>query len=157
MENEEMQVSEKTKNRKICGYNKKTLICLIVLIVIAFGFFYAGAKYEKNKMAKLGLTKNATDICFGATSPGVQSVTGEVSSVGDNTMTIKKDDGSMLEFSIASNTKIGKKGDTLASFSSGQKVVVRVMQGPDGKFLAQSVKQAPTETQPATGTTQPAK
>jgi hypothetical protein len=156
MENEEKQVLEKTNNYKICGYNKKTLVCLAVLLVVALGFFYAGAKYEKNKMVRLGLTKNATDICFGSKSPGVQSITGELSAIGDASVTIKKADGSTLEISIAPNTKIGKKGDTLAKFSVGQQVVARAMQVPDGKFLAQSIKKAEAETQPAAETTEPA-
>jgi hypothetical protein len=156
MENEETQVSEKTKGCKICGYNKRTLICLLVLLVVAAGFFYAGAKYEKNKLTKLGLTKNAKDVCFGSTSQGVESISGEVSAIGDNTLTIKKTDGSLLEVSVASTTKIGKKGDTLASFATGQQVVVKGMKGADGRFLAQSVKQAVAETQPDQTTTQPA-
>lgn len=47
-------------NKKIMGYNKKTLVTTLVLVLVAGVMFYAGAKYEKNKLSKLGLLKNGT-------------------------------------------------------------------------------------------------
>lgn len=45
----------------IWGYSKKTLTIGLMLIVVAGGMFYIGAKYEKNKLSKLGLLKNGTE------------------------------------------------------------------------------------------------
>jgi hypothetical protein len=45
---------------KIMGYDKKTLMIVASLIVVALVMFYAGAKYEKNKLSKLGLLKNSS-------------------------------------------------------------------------------------------------
>ena len=52
---------------KIMGTNKKTLASIIVLVLVAGIMFYAGAKYEKNKLSKMGLLKN---------SPSSQTSTG---------------------------------------------------------------------------------
>lgn len=45
----------------IWGYKKKTLAAGLMLLVVAGGMFYIGAKYEKNKLSKLGLLKNGTE------------------------------------------------------------------------------------------------
>lgn len=41
----------------ICGYNKKTLVVVTLLILVAGIMFYAGAKYEKKKLLSLGFSK----------------------------------------------------------------------------------------------------
>lgn len=46
---------------KIWGYSKKTLTIGLMLVVVAGGMFYIGAKYEKNKLSNLGLLKNGTE------------------------------------------------------------------------------------------------
>lgn len=42
---------------KILGYNKKTVVTVIVAIILAGIIFYAGAEYEKNKLSSHGLLK----------------------------------------------------------------------------------------------------
>lgn len=49
------------EEEKILGYRKRTLIIGAILVVVAGGMFYTGAKYEKNKLSKLGLLKNGTE------------------------------------------------------------------------------------------------
>ena len=39
------------------GYKKKTLAATAILILVAAVMFYAGAKYEKNKLLSLGFAK----------------------------------------------------------------------------------------------------
>ncbi|MFZ2226267.1 MAG: hypothetical protein WA064_02360 [Candidatus Moraniibacteriota bacterium] len=39
------------------GYKKKTLAGAAILILVAAVMFYAGAKYEKNKLLSLGFAK----------------------------------------------------------------------------------------------------
>lgn len=49
------------EEEKIWGYSKKTLKTGLMLVIVAGGMFYVGAKYEKNKLSKLGLLKNGTE------------------------------------------------------------------------------------------------
>lgn len=49
------------EEEKIWGYKKKTLTTGLMVLVVAGGMFYVGAKYEKNKLSKLGLLKNGTE------------------------------------------------------------------------------------------------
>lgn len=42
---------------KILGYNKKTVVTVIIAIILAGIIFYAGAEYEKNKLTSHGLLK----------------------------------------------------------------------------------------------------
>lgn len=49
------------EEEKIWGYSKKTLTVGLMLVVVAGGMFYVGAKYEKNKLSNLGLLKNGTE------------------------------------------------------------------------------------------------
>jgi len=55
---EEINMNEEGK---ILGYNKKTLVTVLILVLVAGSMFYLGAKYEKNKLSKLGLLKNDTE------------------------------------------------------------------------------------------------
>lgn len=45
---------------KVCGYNKKMLTVIILLIFVSGIMFYAGAKYEKRKLLSLGFAKCET-------------------------------------------------------------------------------------------------
>ncbi len=49
------------EEEKIMGYSKKTVRAVVVLVLVAGAMFYAGAKYEKSKLSKLGLLKNGTE------------------------------------------------------------------------------------------------
>lgn len=68
---------------KIAGYNKKTVVIALVAIILAGVFFYAGAKYEKNKLISLKLMKNnAKDVC----TPAVSKKTTEQQGVTTTTL-----------------------------------------------------------------------
>lgn len=43
---------------KIVGYNKKMVVYATVIIIVSGLVFYAGAQYEKHKLASLGLAKS---------------------------------------------------------------------------------------------------
>ena len=122
----------------ICGYDKKMLVIVITLIIIAGGAFYVGAKYEKNKLSKLGLMKNnKSEICL---LPGV--VEGEIISKNDNMWRIKIADGSTQEVFISASTKMSKKSTgTLTDLALGQQVSINGIKNVDGSFLAQTIKQ----------------
>ncbi|MFA5961289.1 MAG: hypothetical protein WC848_01230 [Parcubacteria group bacterium] len=44
---------------KVYGYEKKVLAVIVLVVFVAGAMFYAGAKYEKRKLDKLGLLRNA--------------------------------------------------------------------------------------------------
>lgn len=50
-----------TEEGTIAGYNKKTLVTVFVALFLVGIAFYGGAKYEKNKLSRLGLLKGAAD------------------------------------------------------------------------------------------------
>ncbi|MFZ2193359.1 MAG: hypothetical protein WAV31_03885 [Candidatus Moraniibacteriota bacterium] len=45
---------------KVCGYSKRMLAVIILLIFVSGIMFYAGAKYEKRKLLSLGFAKCET-------------------------------------------------------------------------------------------------
>ena len=59
---------------KIMGYSKKTLAIVIALVLGAGIVFYAGAKYEKNKLMKLKLLGKQID-CSTCPIPGATDAT----------------------------------------------------------------------------------
>jgi len=58
---------------KVMGYNKKTVVCVLVLVLIAGGMFYAGAKFEKNKLLKLNLLGDRKSCFDDATGAAVKN------------------------------------------------------------------------------------
>jgi hypothetical protein len=138
---------------KVCGYNKKTLVIVVALLVIIGGAFYAGAKYEKSKLSKFGLIKSGKNEASCKVS---DSVAGEITAKTDNTITIKTSDGNIQNVSLSDPMKTGKKSSAmLASLAVGQQVVIKGIKNADGSFLAQSIKQSTSATPitPATPTT----
>ena len=130
---------------KVCGYDKKMLAIVVVLIVIAGGAFYVGAKYEKSKLVKLGLVKNdKSEVCLSSVY-----IDGEIISKNDNMWGIKLKDGSTQEVLISASTKMNKKStETLVSLAIGQKVNINGLKSVDGIFLAKTIKQvAATQAQ----------
>jgi ribosomal protein S1 len=125
---------------KVCGYNKKTLVVVVVLLIIAGGAFCIGAKYEKNKLSKLGLLGKSqnVDVC-----KAKDMVTGEITAITDNSMSIKTADGNIQSVLISAALKTGKKSASmLTSLAVGQQVTVKGLKNVDGSFSAQSVKSA---------------
>ena len=129
----------------LCGYNKKTLVIVIALLLVASSAFYVGAKYEKNKLSRLGLLKNAQneDTC-----KAKDLVTGEITAITENAISIKTSDGNIQNVSISVLMKTGKKSaPELAGLAIGQQVTVKGVKNVDGSFSAQSVKQVSATTQ----------
>ena len=52
-------MEEIENGEKILGYDKKLIIRYAVWVAIALVAFYAGAKYEKNKLERLHLLKSS--------------------------------------------------------------------------------------------------
>jgi len=129
---------------KICGYNKKTLVAVIVLLIIAGGAFFIGAKYEKSKLAKLGLLKSGKNEAVCKTN---DSIAGEITVKTDTTVTIKTSDGNTQDISLASIKPSKKNTPMLANLAVGQQVIISGTKNADGSFLAQSIKQSTATTQ----------
>jgi len=129
----------------ICGYNKKTLTAVVILLLIAGGAFYIGSKYEKSKLSKLGLLKSGQneDTC-----KAKDLITGEITAITDNAITIKTSDGNTQNVSISLSMKtIKKDASALSTLAVGQQVVVKGVKNVDGSFSAQSIKPAVAATQ----------
>jgi hypothetical protein len=130
---------------KICGYNKKTLIVVIVLLLIACGALCVGAKYEKSKLAKLGLLKENKDE---DSCKAKDSITGEIVTKTNNTVAIKMSDGNIQNTSIAASMKRNKNQEgILSNLAIGQQVIIKGVKNEDGSFSAQSIKQIVSENQ----------
>jgi len=123
---------------KVCGYNKKTLVIVLALLIIAGGAFFIGAKYEKSKLAKLGLLKNnKNEICQLAVL-----VKGEIVSKSDTSLEIKTKNGQTQQFLISALTKMSKKSTgSVADLVIGQQIEVKGLKNTDGSFSAQTIKQ----------------
>ncbi len=138
---------------KIAGYNKKTLAMVVAAIILLGIGFYAGAKYEKNKLANLGLLKNsgATTIVKKAkkvkTNVGTNNiqagntVSGSIVSKDVQGVTIKTSDNASQIVSITSATKIGATGTgTLADLTVGEQITASGTKNSDGSFSAENIQ-----------------
>ncbi len=144
---------------KIAGYNRKTIV-IVLVAVIALGIgFYVGAKYEKSKLARLGLLKNnsnggaavAQKTKKKKTKAKTNQVSGNVISgsiVSKNaqSVTIKTNGNVSQIVSVTSATKIGAtETGTLADLTVGEQITVSGTKNPDGSFTATNIQPvAPT-------------
>jgi nitrite reductase (NO-forming) len=92
---------------KIWGYSKKTLTTGLMVVVVAGGMFYAGAKYEKNKLSRLGLLKNGTEQVAKQKKQKTEATVGDVK---EFSMTSFYDDKgkwfSLKEISVSKGDKV---------------------------------------------------
>ena len=127
---------------KICGYNKKTLVIALVLILI-IGAFFIGTRYEINKLIKMGILE---DEAGEGTCKGRDLVAGEIITKTNNNITIRTSDGNIQNASISVAMKIVKKNeDVLASLNIGQQVEIRGLKNIDGSFSVLSIKQVSSD------------
>jgi len=75
---------------KIMGFSKKTIYAALAIIVVAGVMFYAGAKYEKNKLSSLGVKKSsvngsATPKTKKSKTPGAANTPDNTNTAPDNT------------------------------------------------------------------------
>lgn len=126
--------------------NKKTIGAIVVAIVIAGVFFYAGMSYGGNNVRAAivargsGVGRNgATGANFRGNSGGL--VAGEVLSQSDQSFVVKlRDGGSKIVF-WATSTPITKSATgTSQDLKIGEQVVVTGTPNPDGSVTAQSIQ-----------------
>jgi hypothetical protein len=131
------QIKREEIKDEIYGYNKKTLIFVAVLLLVAGSAFYVGAKYEKNKLFKLGLLNDCKSIAAGK----IIEIYGEIVTKNDNTMTIKANDGSIQDIFFTPATRMSKKNkNRIVDLAVGQSVMVKGERDDRGVFSAQVIQ-----------------
>ena len=144
---------------KIFGYDKKTLLIVAVVVILLGGSFYAGAKYEKSKLTKLGLLKNATvantsakKVKLPAADTNVNTekaatISGSITAKDTKSVTIKTTDNLTQIISITDTTAIGASGKgVLADLTIGEKVTANGTKNSDGSFSAKDIQPANATT-----------
>ncbi len=78
---------------------------------------------------------------FGSGTGGSRSLTGEVISQSDDSLTIKLSDGSTKIVFVSDSTQITKSVDgTIDDLSEGEQIFVSGSENPDGSYTAQIIQ-----------------
>jgi len=134
---------------KIGGYQKKTLVAAAIAIVVAGAVFYAGAKYEKAKLAKLPKSNTCAisdttkvskkQAAADAAAKAANSISGTITAKDARNITLKLADGTSKVIALDE-----------ATLTVGEAVTVVGQTNADGSFTTQSIGKtvvsAPTDT-----------
>ena len=118
----------------------KPLYVLFLVIIIAAAGFYGGMWYQKNQTQ--ASFANGANGQFGRRfgGNGMMPVRGQVVNTGNNTVTVKLNDGSSKIVDLTAQTTINKTTTGSASdLKSGQEVTAIGMSNSDGSITAQTV------------------
>lgn len=119
----------------------KFLYVLILVIIVAAAGFYGGMWYQKNQ-TQASFARGA-DGQFGFRrfgGNGMMPVRGQVVNTGNNSVTVKLNDGSSKIVDLTAQTTINKTTTGSASdLKSGQEVTAIGMSNSDGSITAQTV------------------
>lgn len=150
---------------EVLGYKKKTVVLVAALVVLAGVMFYAGAKYEKGKLTKLGLvgkgtvaadqtTKKSKKTAVTPAVPVTESVWGKVTAKTATTLAVKLADGTTQTVTLAPATTVSRSGAAaLATLYIGEPIQVTATKNADGTLAATDVSTTPS---PAPAMTPPA-
>lgn len=117
--------------------NKKYLIIFgITIIVIGVASFYGGTKYELQRSpAQRGQQIRNNRVA------NFRPISGEIISIGENTITTKLDSGSSKIILFSPKTDINKAASVSATeLKTGEKVSVVGQENTDGSVTAQSIQ-----------------
>ena len=139
--------------------DKNLVITGLVLVIVAAGSFFAGAKYQSLKtrlkgefgavrmMDGQGARSGQMMQFGGGTGKGIggfRPVAGEIISSEDGSITVKLTDGSSKIVTITDDTTINTAAEASASdLKTGESVAVFGTQNSDGTVTAQSVQLNP--------------
>ena len=111
--------------------NNVIITILVSLLVGGLGF-YGGIQYQKSQQQG-GTIRQGNTL-------GARPVSGEVTSVDNESVTVKMQDGSSKLIIISDSTKINKMSDgTISDLVNGLQVTALGEQNSDGSITAQSV------------------
>ena len=138
--------------------NSTNLIILIaVALIMGAGGFFAGSRYQKSKSpanfnARGGFTrtgqsngaKNANGNAFG------RPVSGTITNVDGNNLTVKTQDGSSKIIILSDSTKINKTtAGAKSDLKTGEQVMVIGQESSDSTITATTVSVGQTLTAPS--------
>jgi hypothetical protein len=123
----------------------KPLYVLILVVIFAAAGFYGGTVFQKSQ-TRASFARGAGGqfgARFGAGGPGgagMMPVRGQIVSSGDNTITVKMQDGSSKIVDLTSQTMINKTATgTTSDLKSGTTVTAIGTSNSDGSVTAQTV------------------
>ncbi|OGM11826.1 hypothetical protein A2Z22_00080 [Candidatus Woesebacteria bacterium RBG_16_34_12] len=125
--------------------NKNILITIIVALVVGVGAFFGGVQYQKSKKVSFtpGQFQNGIRPSGFPQRNGFQGgrpVSGEITSIEDNTITVKTQDGSSKIVIYSDSTKVNKTSEGLKEdLKVGEQVMVIGSEGTDGTVTAQNI------------------
>jgi threonine dehydrogenase-like Zn-dependent dehydrogenase len=142
-----------SENKKI---NTLTIIILLIALSIGFG---GGIYYQKTKTTNLiqnGQLRNfqgSNGQNIGPSGAGngtnrngarFNGITGEITSVDENSITVKMNDGSSKIVLFSDKTQVNKSAQaSVADLKAGETVMVMGETGTDGSVTAQSIQLNP--------------
>lgn len=135
--------------------NKKLLITAITVLILGGGVgFYGGMKYQQSKTPTRQFGNFAGRNGSGGTNNAFRPVNGQILSAGDNSITVKIQDGSSKIIILTDKTQINKAAQgTVIDLQVGATVAVFGQFNSDGSVTAQSVQLNPItkDTNPPQG------
>jgi hypothetical protein len=122
----------------------KTII--IAIIVGALGF-YGGIQYQKSQKVSFSRgsqtfpgAANQQRTAGGQRNMGARPVSGEITSIDDNTITIKTQDGGSKIVIYSTSTKVNKTSEgSKSDLKVGEQVMAVGSESSDGTVTAQSI------------------
>jgi hypothetical protein len=149
------------------GYKKITLALVAGMVLLAGVSFYAGAKYEKVKLSKLGLLVDKKSqvketkvkkqpVAAEVQGPKIETLEGKIAAKTATTLTITLADGKKQEVLLTPEVKIGENGTgKIAQLFVGQQISVSGLRNPEGTFAAQEIKPIAAAQKTTTATKAP--
>jgi hypothetical protein len=152
--------------------NSLNLVTLVLVIVVGGTAFFGGMKYQENKTVQAmksqyatnpfsgrnrnqagGTETNTASTGVGQRRMGNGQVIGEITSVADNSITVKMTDGSSKIILLSDKTSINKASvATKSDLKVGEKVAAFGTPNTDGSVSGSSVQLNPTMPNVPSGT-----
>lgn len=117
------------------------VIVVVLLLVVGGGGFFAGMKYQEGKQPASSSQAGRFQGQRGGNRNGLGSVSGEILSVDDKTMSVKLQDGSSKIVILSQTTTYSKAvSGTRDDLKVGERVVAFGQGNSDGSVTAQNVQ-----------------
>jgi hypothetical protein len=128
--------------------NNLLKIIIVAIVVGALGFF-GGMQYQKSQRGNFltnnnqrfvgGMNQQAGTVRQGRAA-GFSPVSGEITSLDENTITVKTQDGSSKIIVYSSSTKVNKTSEgSMSDLKVGEQIMTIGSTGSDGTVTAESI------------------